>query len=294
MRLIATEIPDDPADLPGWLERQLVGLDLARLVAELEAVHGAAASSGPTLDQVLGGRRAGVLAHGLTDLPADRLPLLLRQPRLLLDLQEQILIEGGSYWDRLGPRDTEHLRLIERGRKRLAQFVSAEPVLPFRRRRATYLNPWLLALATAASVLVGVVGFEWVVSRPDAGTAAGWGWSRPGALPQGGTPAAYLNRLADAAEDWFQKRPADAAGVARRIGEFRRGCTTLVHAEHRPLAPADRAWLVGKCQAWAAQLDAHLASLERGEDPVKVRSEADETVHKLIAALRERAASASS
>ena len=38
--LVALEIPDDPALLPGWLEGHLVNTDLAALVAELEAVHG--------------------------------------------------------------------------------------------------------------------------------------------------------------------------------------------------------------------------------------------------------------
>ena len=35
----AMTIPDDPADLPGWLESRLVGPDLGRLATELRAVH---------------------------------------------------------------------------------------------------------------------------------------------------------------------------------------------------------------------------------------------------------------
>ena len=40
MKLIALEIPENPAELAGWLDRQIVGDDLAALVAELEAIHG--------------------------------------------------------------------------------------------------------------------------------------------------------------------------------------------------------------------------------------------------------------
>jgi hypothetical protein len=118
---------------------------------------------------------------------------------------------------------------------------------------------------------------------------AGWGWSRPGALAQGVTPSTYLDRLADAAEDWFKKRPGDAPTLARRIGEFRQRCSTLILAEHRPLAAEDRAWLVGKCRDWAAKLDDHLRAVEAGDEPAKILGEADETVRKLIATIRGRA-----
>ena len=63
MNLVAMTIPDDPADLPVWLERHLVGLELAALVAELSAVH--APANGPPLDELLGQRRQTVLEQGL-------------------------------------------------------------------------------------------------------------------------------------------------------------------------------------------------------------------------------------
>ena len=40
MKLVALEIPDDPALMPGWLESHLVNTDFAALVADLKAVHG--------------------------------------------------------------------------------------------------------------------------------------------------------------------------------------------------------------------------------------------------------------
>ena len=38
MSLIVATIPEDAAQLPAWLERQLAGLQLDRLVAELAGV----------------------------------------------------------------------------------------------------------------------------------------------------------------------------------------------------------------------------------------------------------------
>ena len=63
----------------------------------------------------------------------------------------------------------------------------------------------------------------------------------------------------------------------------------MILAEHRPLSPQDRAWLVGRCRVWAVQLDAHLVALEAGDDPLAVRALADETIRGLIRALHERA-----
>jgi len=63
----------------------------------------------------------------------------------------------------------------------------------------------------------------------------------------------------------------------------------LIESPHRPLSAADRTWLVDKCRAWAAKLDAHLAAIQSGQDALKVRGEADDTINRLIAALRERA-----
>jgi hypothetical protein len=103
----------------------------------------------------------------------------------------------------------------------------------------------------------------------------------------------YLNGLADAAEDWFKKRPEKPADLARRLNEFRQGCSTLILAPHQPLAAKDRQWLVDKCRAWAVKLDRHLTDVEAGKDVLQVRREADETVEKLIAALRTRAAEVS-
>ena len=119
--------------------------------------------------------------------------------------------------------------------------------------------------------------------------ASGWGWSRPGALADDLPPAVYLDRLADAAGEWFKKRPADPIALARRIGEFRQGCSLLILSPHKALAAQDRAWLVDKCRAWAAKLDAHLAALEGGASAAQVRDDADATINKLIAALRDRA-----
>jgi hypothetical protein len=110
-------------------------------------------------------------------------------------------------------------------------------------------------------------------------SASGWGWNGPDALPQDLSRDAYLNRLADGAQAWFNKRPADRADLNQRITEFRQGCAVLIQSPRKPLPADDRAWLVGKCRAWEAKLGTLSAALESGEEVDKVRGEADETIN---------------
>lgn len=295
MKLVSLTIPEDSARLPGWLEQHLVGLELAALVSELATVHGAAGPL-PGLADLLGDRREQVLTHGLAALPAEALRQLLRFPGLLLDLQELVLLAGGPYWERVSrPAGIAHA--VERGGRRLGQEAVEEPA-PVVLRMAWYRQPWVVSLATAAAVLVAVFLPRWLRPAPipetgpiavvTPGSAPGWGWDRPGALPDGGSAPDYFNTLASAAEEWFKKRPEDAAALARRLHEFRQGCTTLIFAGHKPLAEKDRLWLVERCRLWGAQIDQQLADLEAGSEVAVVRDQMDKAVAKMVAALRER------
>jgi hypothetical protein len=287
---IALDMPEDEAELPAWLERQVVGERLGALVAELEAIHGPPARTA-SLDQALGDRRDAVLRDGLSSLPPDRLGLLLRQPRLLLQLQELVLVSGGPHWETLAAAQPEHRDALARGRVRLPGQASATP-------RTWHLRRWGVGLAATAAAALFLAAFL-IPGRPGGrpqpapppATASGWGWNRPGALAEDLRPGAYLDHLADAAEEWFNQRPEGPVDLARRLGEFRQGCSVLILSPHKPLSAEDREWLVEKCRAWAAKLDTHLVSLEGGAEVPKVRDEADATIDKLIKALRDRAKS---
>jgi hypothetical protein len=147
-----------------------------------------------------------------------------------------------------------------------------------------------VSLATAAVLLGVVLVTLWRSQHPGAGVAAsaGWGWSRPGALPQDLPRGDYLDRLAEGAEEWFHQRPDEPLALARRMAEFRQGCSVLILSPHRPLPAEDRAWLVAKCRGWAAKFDAHLAAVEAGKAPQIVRDQADANVEAIVTALRDR------
>lgn len=321
MKLHAFDIPDSAPELAFWLEDQLTGLHLAELVAELSAVHSDTAREEVTLAAILGQNLPGVLKSGLTVVPPAVMRNLLRHPRCLLDLQEQILIEGSSYWDEVeqrtnAVRDRVHRNwqyvsrvLLEKGppiAPGMSLPRSAEPVelptVPERPGQSVSVptgsgqsalphgqrTGLKMLAAAAAALLIGFFlgdrfGFQ------SSQVASGWGWQRPGVFAPVGTQQDYLNHLADSAEEWFKQRPETPAALARRIAEFREGCTALLLAEHPPLTAETRAWLRERCGVWAGKLDTHRNGLEAGQPVQPIRDAADETVRKLIQALRTRA-----
>ena len=289
MMLASLDIPDNPAQWPEWLEQQIVGPQLGHLVAELQMLQASPENAPESLEAICGERLPAVLQAGFSALSEAQIRSLLKQPETLLDLQERIFISGGSFWDRVSQDDNlraQAAAVWESVAPRLTRVgeTAAPRVMPASqsRPRGRRIGTWLLS--TVAAVLLAGLGLWW--SRP---AATGWGWDRPGALTASLPADRYLQHLADGAEEWFKRRPEDRAALTKRLAEFRHGCQTLIEAPHPQLAPADRTWLVEKCQAWAGKLDQHLADLQSGQDLPKVQADADATVRKLIGALRTKA-----
>ncbi len=216
MKLVALEIPDDPALLPAWLEGHLVNTDLAALVAELEAVHSEQTGDLSLVD-VLRDRRDAVLSRGLAALPAEGLKSLLRNPRLLLELQELILTEGGPCWLDGAAEAASKQDDLERAWNRLndplpqTSRAAVLPVVPAP-RRAVPLTRWIAIFAAAAAIVLGVFLVE---RRPggDQGAASGWGWSRPGALAGDLPPASGSRNGPTTRSPW----PGELASSARAV-----------------------------------------------------------------------------
>jgi hypothetical protein len=290
------DVPDDPERLGGWLEGHLVGLELGNLTTELAAVHQRAGDDKSSLGDILGEQRSELLEDGLSTLSAGQMRRILQTPRLLMELQELILSEGGSYWVQLAGSAETDVNAIEGVWSRLQPAMGApapDSTDTVATAKAAWYRPWLVSVVTAVFVLIGVQ-LARQTGQPagdaEVGTQGGWDWAQPEALPENVAAGEYLTALADGAGAWFNQRPETAPELARRISELRQGCTTLLLADHRALSRSDRDWLLTECRAWAQALDEHLAAVEAGEDVLTVRSAADETVNSLMDALRERAA----
>ena len=275
--LLLPTIPEDPTELPGWLERQVAGPDLGRLIAGLSAVHGPTVE-GPDLATALGADRPAVLAKGLGVLPEARLWAFLRHPALLAALQDAVAESVSPYWDDRFDHPTL-ARMVREARQEV--FEDQRP-----RRRVWsggwYRRPWFVAVASA-----GIVLFTVILHRPPVPPA--WGLARPGVVSRGDTRVGHLTALADAAAEWDDRPRETPAELRRALHGMRDGCTAVLAAPHDRLAGDDRAWLFDRCLIWGARLDRLLADLQTGRPAEVVRREADATVAEVVRSLRERA-----
>lgn len=160
-------------------------------------------------------------------------------------------------------------------------------------RRAASLSLRLVTVwAAAASMLAVAMAAGELLPSPFVAErivpSVSWGWAGLRALPQQLSRASYLDLLACAAEEWYRVEPDDASTTARRLNELRQGYSVLLLAEHRPLTPGDRAWLVESCRSWAARCDGYLIALETGSEPHIIRRQVDRLIEEVAAAIRKQ------
>ena len=317
MTLHTMTVPDEPSELPRWLERRLMAPDFGRFVAELMAHFPAAPGSAPPrhlFDRWL----PVALAEGLDPIPSDVLNQLLKHPAELIAFQERIVTDGGAYWDDVTNRSDDLSGSFERGKRSLEGMFSAKTPPSNRKgtpKAASKAIPkaapkavpseivnrtggrryriWAIAstgIAACLAVAIGYLAIRGPDEPPIPKSQIAWGWGKPNGLATDQSNSKdYLNKLTANAEEWSLHRPSDSAGVGARIAEFRMGCTRLMHSTYGPLTPADKAWLLEHCRAWAKMLDGHQQALDNGADPLVVRAEVDETVRAIAATLREKA-----
>jgi hypothetical protein len=155
MKLLSLEIPDEPTEVPQWLEGHLLSPDLAQLVAELDVLSLEGPSA--TLDDVLGEKRVVVLHRGLASLSRAQLRQLLGQPELLVELQQLVLDEGGNYW----MRDLDSAAIGRETWAKLQSALAAEkPKSELPQLRPPSRHPWLIAgvgwLTAVAALVFGI------------------------------------------------------------------------------------------------------------------------------------------
>lgn len=97
--MIVFSIPTDSNLLVPWLEEQVVSINLGRLVRELNSIHRPATEL--SLAEVVGDDLPEILTAGLSLLPNETVQRLLRNPVVLLELQERAFIDGAVHWDQL-------------------------------------------------------------------------------------------------------------------------------------------------------------------------------------------------
>lgn len=289
MKLVSLTLPDDSADWPAWLEQQLMGVELQTLIRELEILAPQPAPP-PDLDDVIGDHWPLVFERGLGSLGHERIRQLIRHPRLLLDLQEQVLISGGSYWRALPP-DEAASRGSQRVRERVNQELNRQSLDATSPMAARQKSPrtersraisWVAALAASLLAAVGI--WNWFSTRPES-----FAWESPQSIAADMPAEDYGNYLGDALREWwFSDQPESRDELIARLTRFRTACETLIDAQHPQLTAQQRTELVTKCRNWLTKINAHLAEAsDEASDLSEVRAESNETVRAATKALQQ-------
>lgn len=283
MTILITTIPDHPKEWARWLEQHLIGLSLRDLMDELRLLPNATLKP---LHSLLNEKQlAGIRQYGLSVLSIDQIRALFSSPESLLELQEDVLINGGDYWTSL-QTSAEVQDATDRVKKRLSKSPSTEervarPTATSETKRIS--RSLLIALTSVAALLI--IGFlTWQIQPYGSGSILG----QPGLLANDvNSSAEYLNRIANAGSEWFNQHPRDSVELVRLLESVSNDCQILIDADHKRLTRDERIWFVGKCANWKNEFDTTLASLKSGQLTFEAaKADVDTTMRKLVTVLR--------
>ena len=286
MKFTALAIPDDPVEWPQWLDRQLVSADLLEVVAGLKILKGTP-SEPTTLQDICGGNLNKILSSGLTSVDPQISRKLVAHPELLVVLEDEILINGGEFWQRQFVKpdvDESHWDLI--ANRAVSKTQRKNDLKPYI-KPASNAGRSRLPVTTIASLVACVLLMTGVWWFWPSAPAAGWGLGKSGLLTaENVSPEEFRRKLADAAADWFNKVPTDESSLIRRINAFDKGCQELLAADLPQLDPQTRNTIFTACRTCRSELENHLASLRAGTGFDEVLGAVNKTVRQLETAIR--------
>jgi hypothetical protein len=302
MNPLALELPEDQSLWATWLDHQVVGPDLRLLVRQWELLAGVSSelsserSSEESWEQRLVSQFTDqlpkILANGLGALSNDELQRFLRQPRLLLALQEQVFMTGGPYWERLSRSEThldETTRSSSKARTTVRELAQsdgtkenqAEVSSSFEKTSTQQSNRILLRtvlmLATlAASALIAV----FLMQPRNQGSF----FDRKGLVVSSLEGREFTKSLAVAIrEDWDADSPD--AEFRNQLRSLRDSCERLLVADLHQLSPAVALDVKTRCRKWQTSFSEMLDVLETGRPVSEVRQEANQVVDRLVRVL---------
>ncbi len=284
----------DAAALSEWLELRLARSEVGEVVAELRALsqveltQPTAVDSRPrSLTEVLGANREALLDRGLAALTGEQVREMIATPDLLLELHDELLRRGGPYWqNRFEQVYAEWQKGLAPSMRTVEKPVdTSTPRLSRDDRKRTWGTAAFAGWMVAAAMLVAI-GLQY--ASPPATRDTTWGWQRREVLAEQSDRTMFFEQLVSAAREWHDERPTTEVALAKRMLEFRAGCTALQLSPLSSLSAADRDWLRQQCRRWSDQIEEQLASLESGEHPRQVHDAMNKLVDEATTSLRER------
>jgi len=306
MSLIALDLPENTREWPNWLEQQLVGLELRDVVRQLELI-GRGQLEGtwinPSLDSVLGDRRDALLETGLGSLNEAQLVSLIQHPRLLLELQEFVLIHGGDYWSKV-ERSTEHETLVADEKQRLSRSVtdallqSDAPTKiesTIRRElddkegsRTTSVSwqrrTWLVFAAAVAAAFLFAILPNFMATQPE-----GHFFAHRGLLNSSLKDGEFLRQVASVVSSDWNENATDKKALHEQLIAFRDSCDVLLAANLAQVDTAIAAEFKKRCEVWREKMVKNIDQLASNAPFQEVQLEANATIGKLTQFLNELA-----
>lgn len=310
-------LPDERVKWGAWLEQQLIGTELKKTIEQL-IVLGGNNPAAISLEDWLGNDRSLVLQSGIQkNFSQARIESLVRNPTLLLDLQELVLLDGGEYWLRVSmsrPQQDNADFIIKNMVSQLAQrhpptsvqanILSDQDLVNKQastsdkqivRANATAVNKnraswwiWAGIAATAAAIML-IVFNPLTLSQESKFFAAAELQSSVA------TPQLALQRMAQRVQTDWANGLQDPKALKQQLVSFRNSCDYLIDG---PLVksldglPAETISDVRqRCSNWKKKSSELIAAIDSGKPVVDIQRDADKMIETLTNKLREIAQS---
>ena len=274
MKPFELDLPATDEQMCYWLERQLVSGDLIDTVEKLHTLSGATEAKRilrdealeRRLDQAIDSLGQTVIDTGVSALSNEQIASLLRQPELLLALQDRVLSACSPYWDNFLASQTiakqttaEQQALAASNNQIIAPpLVTLSAVVPAT-PRGWRLPAAISSLCTAAAVLI-TVGLWQTWYTPVVVDQTACRWSIPEL--QKFNDGKQLFRQVALGATWPALPHSTAAELARDIANYRAKCSQMILADFAFLTPKEQTFLRDKCRLWAQKMDEQLVRLE--------------------------------
>lgn len=284
MNLKSLQIPDTIAETGAWLDDLLVSPDLLQTIIELELLAGDRLTTVLSLEGVLAGSTNTILESGLANASESVVRSLLRQPSLLLELQEQVLMHGDKYW--------QEKTVQAYGRPDTTKLLAAAGVdsihSPITTRSAKFWNQKQIvgAIAAMAAGLLVMLSVWQPWGQGSTVASSDWGFAKSGLLASDISEDEMLRQLADASQAWHNRRPDSVEGLEKRLLEFDHGCEALLASNLAQLSAKNRDAVHRACRDCRDDIAVQLAAIKRGGSFSELRTKADAAINKLTHAIQ--------
>lgn len=291
MNLKSLTIPDQLPELGAWLDNLLVSTELINTIVELEILAGDRLTKVQSLDGVLAGSKSTVYESGLSSVSESTLRSILRQPSLLLELQEQVMMHGGDYWQKKTDEafDKTNSKSIFNPQGSEApkdNDASSHLATPGKSQNNSHSGTWSQtkifgAIAAMAAAILLMVLIPQFMGGGSSVASGDWGFAKSGLLDSNISESEMLDQLAKASAAWHNKTPQTSNELAERLREFDQGCRALLASNLPQLSPANRIAVHAACENCRTDIAAQLDALRNGADLTQTQTNSNAAIDKL-------------